>query len=128
MLRVILSGRGIGAIMRADYVLLVFLYGLVANSAAATERFIGFNDTASTVFTGVYLAPHSSGAWGANEALNDKDHVWDPGERLVIGDVSRGIFDLKVVDRNGRVCYKHAIDLTKDKTFDIREDDLRDCK
>ncbi len=114
--------------MRVDHVLLALLFGLAAHPASAAERFIGFNETTSTVFTGVYLAPHSSGAWGANEALNDKDHVWDAGERLVIGDVSPGIFDLKVVDRSGRVCYKYAIDLTKDRTFDIREDDLRDCK
>ena len=114
--------------MRIDHVLLIVLCALGARSASAVERFIGFNETASTVFTGVYLAPHSSGAWGANEALNDKDHVWDAGERLIIGDVSRGIFDLKVVDRTGRVCYKYGIDLTKDKTFDIRDDDLRDCK
>lgn len=114
--------------MRVDHVLLALLYGLVAQSASAADRFTGFNETTSTVFTGVYLAPHGSGAWGANEALNDKDKVWDAGERLIIGDVSRGVFDLKVVDRTGRVCYKYAIDLTKDRTFDIREDDLRNCK
>jgi hypothetical protein len=96
-------------------------------SAFAADHFFGFNETTSTAFTGVYLAPEGTTAWGPNEALNDKDKIWDTGERLSIRGVSRGKFDLKVVDRAGRVCVKHEVDLTKDLTFDIRDQDLLDC-
>jgi hypothetical protein len=113
--------------MRGKFFLLAMLCNLAGFGVLAADRFSGFNNTTSTVFTGVFLAPEGTVKWGPNEALNDKDKIWDAGERLSIKGVSRGTFDLKVVDRSGRVCVKHAIDLTKDLTFDIRDQDLLDC-
>ncbi len=114
--------------MRACFVLLMTLCSVAGSNALAADRFVGFNETASTVFTGVYLAPEGTTAWGPNQALNDKDKVWDTGERLAVKSVSRGKFDVKVVDRSGHVCVKHGVDLTQDTTFDIRDEDLRNCK
>ena len=114
--------------MRAYCILLATLCNFAGSHALAADRFVGFNETASTVFTGVYLAPEGTTAWGPNEALNDKDELWDTGERLTIKSVSRGKFDLKVVDRSGHVCVKYGLDLTQDTTFDIRDQDLRNCK
>jgi hypothetical protein len=51
----------------------------------------------------------------------------DAGERLAIKGVGRGRFDLKIVDRAGRVCIKHGLDLTRDLTFDVRDSDLVGC-
>jgi hypothetical protein len=113
--------------MRSHTIPLAILWSLSSLNAFAADRFYGFNETTSTVFTGVFLAPAGTSAWGPNEALNDKDKIWDAGERLSIRGVSRGKFDLKVVDRSGRVCVKHGLDLTKDLTFDIRDHDLLDC-
>ena len=110
--------------MRSHIVLTSILCGVWASGAVAADRFFGFNETTSTVFTGVYLAPAGTTAWGPNEALNDKDKVWDAGERLAIKGVSRGAFDLKLVDRSERVCVKHGIDLTRDTTFELRHEDL----
>jgi hypothetical protein len=95
--------------------------------ASAADRFFLYNLTASTTFTGVYLAPAGSGHWGSNQALNDKDKEVDPSERLAIKDIKRGRFDAKIVDRTGRSCIKRDIDLGKDTTFDIRDGDLKDC-
>jgi hypothetical protein len=114
--------------MRPHSIPLAILCILAASSVFAADRFFGFNETTSTVFTGVYLAPEGTTAWGPNEALNDKDKTWDSGERLAIKGVSRGKFDLKVVDQSGRVCIKHGLDLTKDTTFDVRDQDFADCK
>ena len=100
---------------------------LASPAALAADRFFGFNDTTSTVFTGVYLAPAGTTAWGSNQALNDKDKTWESGERLAITGLPRGRFDLKVVDKSGRTCIKHGIDTTRDTSFDIRDQDLRDC-
>jgi hypothetical protein len=108
-------------------ILLAMLCSLVSFAALAADRFFGFNDTTSTEFTGVYLAPEGTTAWGPNEALNDKDKVWDAGERLAIKSIQRGKFDLKVIDRSGRACVKHGLDLTKDLTFDVRDHDLLNC-
>jgi hypothetical protein len=113
--------------MRVRVGMLAMLGILVSFRTFAADRFFGFNETTATVFTGVYLAPQGTDAWGANEALNDKDKVWDTGERLPIKGVSRGRFDLKTVDRSGRVCVKHGLDLTRDLTFDVRDGDLAEC-
>jgi hypothetical protein len=114
--------------MAARSVLLAILCALTASRAVAADRFLGFNETTATVFTGVYLAPAGTTTWGPNEALNDKDKTWEAGERLTIKSVSRGMFDLKLIDHAGRVCIKHGLDLSKDTTFEVRDQDLLDCQ
>jgi hypothetical protein len=114
--------------MRLTCFVVAVLFGLLGSRALAADRFFAFNETTSTVFKGVYLAPAGTTNWGPNEALNDKDKIWDAGERLKINNASRGLFDLKLVDRAGRTCIKHGIDLRKDLTFDIRDQDLAACK
>ncbi len=114
--------------MRAGFFLLAFLYGMAGADAVAADRFFGYNHTTATDFTGVFLAPEGTVEWGRNQALNDKDHSWEAGERLPITGVARGRFDLKIVDRKGRVCVRHGVDLTKDTTFDIRDEDLATCE
>jgi len=99
----------------------------VSLTATAADRFFAYNLTTSTTFTGVYLAPAGTTQWGANQALNDKDKAIDPSERLPIKDITRGAFDVKLVDRNGRVCIAHGIDLRTDTTFEIRDRDLKNC-
>jgi len=106
---------------------LMILCGLYSPGPLAADRFFGFNETTSTVFTGVYVAPQGTAAWGPNEALNDKDKIWDSHERLAIKGASRGRFDLKLVERSGRTCIKHGLDLTKDLTFEVRDRDLLEC-
>jgi hypothetical protein len=114
--------------MHARFVLLAVLCTLTAAPAVAADRYLGFNETTATVFTGVYFAPAGTTTWGPNEALNDKDKTWESGERLAIKGVSRGVFDLKLIDQAGRVCIKHGLDLGKDTTFEIRDQDLADCR
>jgi hypothetical protein len=99
-----------------------------SQATAAADRFFVYNLTDASTFTGVYLAPAGTIQWGANQALNDKDRAIDPSERLQIKDVSRGVFDVKLVDEKGRVCFAHGIDLTKETTFEIRDRDLTDCR
>lgn len=113
--------------MRIIIAQLMFSCLLAASASLAAERFVGFNNTTSTVFTGVFLAPAGTTAWGTNQALNDKDKVWDFGERLVISGVARGLYDLKIVEPSGRICIKTGLDLTHDLTFDIRDADLMNC-
>jgi len=114
--------------VRYRCVILIMLCSLPRPGAAAADRFFGFNDTTATEFTGVFVAPEGTGQWGPNEALNDKDKSWGSGERLPIKAASRTRYDLKIVDRAGHTCVKHGLDLTKDTTFDIRDEDLAICK
>jgi hypothetical protein len=114
--------------VRYRYVSLLILCSLPGAASGAADRFFGFNDTTATNFTGVFLAPEGTEKWGPNEALNDKDRRWDSGERLPIKTVSRGRYDLKIVDSAGHICVKHGLDLTRDTTFDVRDEDLSRCK
>lgn len=108
--------------------LLIALAVASASTAAiAADRFFVYNLTTATVFVGVYLAPIGSGAWGANQALNDKDKELDPSERLPIKGIARGRFDVRLVDAKGRICLAPEVDLTKESTFAIHDGDLTDC-
>jgi hypothetical protein len=113
---------------RARIAWLPVAIGIVATvSAHAADRFFVYNLTTARTFTGVYLAPEGSTAWGSNQALNDKDKSVDPSERLAIRGIARGKFDVKLVDAKGNTCIRHGVDLTHDTTFDIRDTDLTEC-
>jgi hypothetical protein len=99
-----------------------------AGSGAAAERFFVYNLTTSTEFTGVFLAPAGTENWGANQALNDKDKSLETSERLALTGISHGSFDVKLRDRKGHTCVKRGVDLARDTTFDIRDEDLADCR
>lgn len=96
-------------------------------AAAAADRFFVYNLTTSTTFTGVYLAPAGTAQWGGNQALNDKDKAIDPSERLPIKDIVRGMFDVRLADRKGRICLMPGVDLRTDTTFEIHDRDLKQC-
>ena len=99
----------------------------IAGGTRAHVRFFAYNLTTSTKFAEVYLAPSGSGHWGANQTLNDKDRVLDPGERLGLSAGVRGVYDVKFIDQEGRVCIKSGVDLTRETSFDIRDTDLASC-
>jgi hypothetical protein len=105
--------------------LVLVLFG--GGNVQADQRFFVYDLTTATKFTEVYLAPSGSARWGANQAANDKDRVLDPGERLLITAVARGIYDVKFVDPDGRICIKTGVNLTRETTFDIRDIDLAKC-
>ncbi|MGH7072412.1 MAG: hypothetical protein ACREFO_20730 [Acetobacteraceae bacterium] len=81
-----------------------------------------------TSFTGVYLAPAGTATWGPNQALNDDDKELDFGERLTLTGLNPGIYDVKLIDKDGRACIMHKVDLAKAASFEIRDADLSDCK
>ncbi|MGH7102991.1 MAG: hypothetical protein ACREFJ_11410 [Acetobacteraceae bacterium] len=39
-----------------------------------------------------------------------------------------GIYDVKLIDKKGRTCIMHKVDLTKGASFDIRDTDLARCQ
>ena len=97
-------------------------------TAFAVDHFVAFNLTTATEFTGLYLAPAGTSDWGPNQVLGDKDKVWDASERLKLTGISRGRFDVRLVDSKGRQCSLRGVDMTKDLSFDIRDADLASCR
>jgi len=96
-------------------------------TALAVDHFVAFNLTTSTEFKGLYLAPAGTSDWGANQVLGDREKVWDSSERLKLTGISRGRFDVRVVDDKGRQCSMRGVDMTKDLTFAVRDADLASC-
>ena len=114
--------------MRHGLIGAILLAGWAGAAIAATDRFAVFNMTATTDFSGVSLAPAGTQDWGPNQALNDPDKELQHGERLRLRGVTRGRYDVKFSWGDGKTCIKRDVDLTRDPTFDIRDDDLAKCR
>ena len=99
-----------------------------AATASAADRFVAYNNTSTTDFDGLYMAPAGTGQWGPNQVLSDKDKVLDHGERLRLSGITRGQYDVKVTFGPGRSCIRRGVDLTADLSFDLRDDDLTGCR
>lgn len=96
--------------------------------AQAADRFAVFNSTTGTTFSGVYLAPAGTTSWGANQTLSEHDHTLEPSERLRLTGITRGVYDVRLVDAAGHSCIKRGVDLTHEMSFEIRESDLAACR
>ena len=102
---------------------------LISTVSYSAQKLQFWNET-SHEMTGVYLAPAGSGAFGANQALNDDDKSVGADERLVLTGVSAGRYDVRLVDTKGRTCLVKNVDLktTGKIAFSISEKQLTDCK
>jgi hypothetical protein len=101
---------------------------LFESAVAQGIRYLVYNNTTRTDFTGVFMAPAGTQNWGPNQALNDKDKSLDSGERLRLTGVSPGSFTVKLVDSKGRTCILAHVDLTKETSFEIRDNQLSNCR
>lgn len=99
---------------------------LTGPARAATRLYV-YNDTTSTDFPELYLAPAGTSSWGPNQTLSDRDKILDHSERLTLKDVEPGVYDMKLVDTKGRACVVRGVDLTTKRNFDIRDQTLSQC-
>jgi hypothetical protein len=106
-------------------ILVAFILALVPMSASAKDtRF--WNLTANTI-TSLQLSPPGKNEWGRNQADNDRDHTVDHDERLKITDTEAGIYDVRFVDKSGRVCVVPNIQVKTGAVFSIEEKELKGC-
>jgi hypothetical protein len=102
-----------------------FILAFVPVGASAKDaRF--WNLTANTI-TSLQLSPPGKNAWGRNQADNDRDHTVDHDERLKITDTEAGIYDVRFVDKSGRVCVVPNVQVKTGAIFTIEEKELRGC-
>ena len=98
-----------------------------AGSAAAAEdgpRFL--NRTGQTVVK-LQLAAVGSKAWGPDQCKNDDEGEVDHNERMTLAGVKSGHYDIKIADKNGRVCLAKNVDLKEGTQFVVRDTDLTEC-
>ncbi len=97
---------------------------LHARAADAPARF--WNLTAHTIVD-FRLAPVGSETWGINQCVNDKDGAVDNDERLRLTGLSEGVYDARLVDRDGRICKARNLSIKPGGIFSLEEKDLTDC-
>lgn len=102
---------------------------LVATGALAQARkpIRFWNLTLNTV-THLHMSPAGQETWGADQCANDRDGTVDHDERLRITGVVPGRYDVKLADKNGRVCVVRDIDVADGAVFTIEEKNLSDCR
>jgi len=83
--------------------------------------------TVRTDFKELYVAQAGTQTWGTNQTLNDKDKSLDVSERIALTGLKPGHYDVKLVTENGKSCIVKNVDLTKEKTFVIKEEQISDC-
>ncbi len=102
---------------------------LVASNAFAAEQMRFWNAT-SVEIDELYLAPAGTDKWGPNQTLNDKDKSVDADERLKLAGVKPGRYDVRVVDKGGRTCVVHNVELkgSGKYAFSLEDNELTDCE
>jgi hypothetical protein len=97
-------------------------------SAAAAERLRFWNLTAVTI-TELSVAAPGTTNWGPNQCKNDPDGAVDHDERLTLKDVAPGRYDVRIADKQGRICVVRNVEVKSGApyAFSISEGELTDC-
>ena len=106
----------------------IVAFALACSAAFAQEtrgpRFL--NRTGQTVVK-LQLAPAGTKVWGSDQCANDDEGEVDHNEKLTLVGVKSGRYDMRIADKNGRVCFVKNVDLREGAQFSLKEQDLTDC-
>lgn len=110
---------------------LVAIVVLITSSsllATAADHLRFWNLTGDTIKE-LRLAPAGTTDWGPDQCRNDPDGAVDTDERLTLKNIVPGRYNVKLVDKRGRVCIVRDVDVLGGKpyAFSISERDLTDC-
>jgi hypothetical protein len=101
----------------------------LASSAALAQEARGprfLNRTGQTVVK-LQLAPTGTKRWGPDQCVNDDEGEVDHNEKLTLVGVKSGRYDLRIAEKNGRVCFVKNVDLREGAQFSVKEQDLTGC-
>jgi hypothetical protein len=107
------------------YAALVIL--MASADARAADRPARFWNLTRHTIAEFNLAPTGTTNWGDNQCKNDKDGTVDSDERLRITGIGSGIYDARLKDVSGRVCFVRNIKVEDGEIFSIEEKDLTSC-
>ena len=99
----------------------------LAGAAALAEdgpRFL--NRTGQTIVK-LQLAPVGTQKWGPNQCEHDDEGAVDHNEKLTLVGVPSGHYDMKIADKNGRVCIAKNVAVTDGSQLVVKEQDLTGC-
>jgi hypothetical protein len=101
---------------------------VTAAAAETQNRPTRFWNLTKHTISELRLAPAGTTNWGPEQCKNDKDGSVDPDERLRIGGITSGHYDVKFGDITGRSCIVRDIEIEAGAVFTIEEKDLTSCK
>ena len=105
-----------------------FVLAVIASGAHAENKPTRFWNLTVNTITALQMSPAGKQEWGINQCKNDRDGTVDHDERLRITDVSAGRYDVRLIDRTGRICIVRDIDVKEGAIFTIEEKQLTDCR
>jgi len=101
---------------------------VIASGAHAQNKPTRFWNLTVNTITALQMSPAGKQEWGINQCRNDRDGTVDHDERLRITDVSAGRYDVRLIDRTGRICIVRDVDVKEGAIFTIEEKQLTDCR
>ena len=104
-------------------VLMMGFFGCGNDNPASSETITLtiINDLGSYTIHYVYVSPSGSNSWGSDRLGAGK--VLDPGESGTL-ELSRGTYDIKIVDEDGDEYFRWDLKLNNDYTWRVRLSDL----
>jgi hypothetical protein len=104
------------------------LFAGACQPTLAAERLRFWNLTSVTI-TKLLLAPAGTDKWGPNQCENDPDKSVETDERLTITGVEPGRYDVKLQDKDGRVCIVRDVEIQSGRpyAFSVADKDLTKC-
>jgi hypothetical protein len=101
----------------------------VQNTVVAADRMQFWNLTSTTI-VGLSLAPTGTTEFGPNQCANDQDGAVDHDERLRLTGIAPGHYDVRVTDKQGRICMARNVTVsgTGRYAFSLSDEDLQDCR
>ncbi len=97
---------------------------------AAKKAKMKFWNLTGVDITELQLAPAGSDKFGDNQTKNDDNNQAEADERLPLTDVTAGVYDVRLKDKDGRACLIKNVDVkdTGPYSFSIEADQLTNCK
>ena len=98
-----------------------------AGALAADKKGTRFWNLTSETQAEVSLAPAGTSVFGPNQCINDKDGTVETDEQLRITGVAPGIYDVRLRNIKGRICFARKVAVKADAIFSLQDKDLMDC-
>lgn len=101
-----------------------------ADDKAAKTAKMKFWNLTGVDLTEVFMAPAGTEKFGDNQTKNDDDNHAEADERLPLTDITSGMYDVRIKDKDGRSCLVKNVEVrdTGPYSFSLEADQLTDCK
>jgi hypothetical protein len=104
-------------------------FGFLASAGMAQDRKgIRFWNLTLYAITSLQMSPAGEDRWGPDQCRNDRDGTVDHDERLKITGIEPGRYDVKLVDKTGRLCIVRNVEVMDGAVFSIEENRLVECR